>query len=96
MKPTQEQIEAALAYVDGTASHDDKETLLLSSDELRSYAMAALFIIAAAYREAMAEIERLQGKLSASNFVAAIPPHEIICRRCGLREERGEKPSCDF
>jgi hypothetical protein len=63
MKPTQEQIEAALAYVDGTASHDDKETLLLSSDELRSYAMAALFIIAAAYCDAMAEIASLQSCL---------------------------------
>jgi hypothetical protein len=96
MKITQEQIEAALRYIDGIESHDDKEVLLLSSDELHSFSMASATILAAACRDAMAEIERLQGKLSASNFVAAIPPHEIICTRCGLREERGEKPSCDF
>lgn len=23
-------------------------------------------------------------------------PSEIICHKCGLREERGEKPECDF
>ena len=23
-------------------------------------------------------------------------PHEIICTKCGLREQRGEKPSADF
>jgi hypothetical protein len=82
MKPTQQQIEAALRYADRT----------------KPYSMAddKAIILAAAYRDAMAENERLQGRLSASNYVAAIPPHEIICTRCGLREERGEKPSCDF
>jgi hypothetical protein len=46
MKPTQEQIEAALRYADRT----------------KPYSMAddKAIILAAAYRDAMAEIERLQ------------------------------------
>jgi hypothetical protein len=84
MKPTQEQIEAALRYADSEETTGGMRTRMTLRD------------LAAAYREAMAENERLQGKLMVSNFVAAIPPHEIICTRCGLREERGEKPSCDF
>ena len=34
---------------------------------------------------ANAEIERLKNQ-----------PREIICTKCGLREERGEKPNADF
>jgi hypothetical protein len=95
MKPTQEQIEAALRYASETNTWDDVR-LLGERNQRRMATFNALEIIAAAHRDAMAEIERLQGKLMVSNFVAAIPPHEIICTRCGLREERGEKPSCDF
>jgi hypothetical protein len=63
MKPTQEQIEAALRYIDGIESHDDKEVLLLSSDELHSFSMASATILAAAYRDAMAENERLNNQI---------------------------------
>ena len=105
MKPTQEQIEAALNRVENSWLSSDQASAIMDyarsinsvfcNAESMSITIAGS-ILAAAYREAMAENERLQGKLSASNFVAAIPPHEIICTRCGLREERGEKPSCDF
>jgi hypothetical protein len=95
MKPTQEQIEAALAYAEERDTLDHCNTLHKCRPE-RILSVNSLAILAAAYRDAMAENERLQGNLSASNFVAPIPPHEIICARCGLREERGEKPSCDF
>ncbi len=77
MKPTQEQIDAALRYVDGTASHDDKESLLLSSDELRSYAMAALFILAAAYRERQyGSIERMNPK--SPETVIEVASHDLF------------------
>jgi hypothetical protein len=95
MKPTQEQIEAALSFMDEDST-DEQYLLVRDYIEGDSVFCNVAEILAAAYRDAMAEIERLQGNLSASNFVAAIPPHEIICTRCGLREERGEKPSCDF
>jgi hypothetical protein len=95
MKITQEQIEAALAFMD-EYSTDEQYALVRDYIEGDDVFCNVAEILVAAYRNAMMEIERLQGKLSASNFVAAIPPHEIICTRCGLREERGEKPSCDF
>lgn len=60
MTPTQEQIEAALRYVDGIESHDDKEVLLLSSDELHTFSMAAAVILTTAYRELQEENKQLK------------------------------------
>jgi hypothetical protein len=83
MKPTKEQIEAALNYLSDTES----KSMLKKLDEcatgifecvLTERYCAAADILAAAYRDLLNR------------------PHEIICTKCGLREERGEKPSADF
>jgi hypothetical protein len=85
MKPTQEQIEAALRYATRPLRETNESDIVAiqSYDTIATTGYAASQILAAAYREAIAENERLQGKLSAANLIAAI-------------DERGEKPSCDF
>lgn len=60
MKPTQEQIEAALAFAEGTESHREKEILLLSSNELHTFSMAAAVILATACRELQEENKQLK------------------------------------
>jgi len=66
MKPTKEQIEAALAYFDDV-NNDQACAILqrLASDngECPISAIGAIYALAAAYREAMAEITNLQSCL---------------------------------
>jgi len=83
MKPTQEQIDAALAYASDLET--DEQIALLDNcnrrihrDETAHRFSNAAAILAAAYRELLNK------------------PHEIICTKCGLREERGEKLNADF
>jgi hypothetical protein len=66
MKPTQEQIEAALRYADEKDTSTDRALLLKSAQNEHRYTMATLvanIILAAAYRDAMAEIERLNDQI---------------------------------
>jgi len=42
-------------------------------------------VLAAAYREKCEELDEIKNQ-----------PREIICTKCGLREELGEKPNADF
>ena len=83
MKITPEQIEAALRYANLIGNSHDICLMTIACPDGENLADMCMKILAAAYREAIAEIERLQGKLSAENLIAAI-------------DERGEKPSCDF
>ena len=62
MKPTQEQIEAALAYADENET-DDQKRILRDCKPLYMAVTNAITILAAAYREAMDEIENLKSCL---------------------------------
>jgi hypothetical protein len=77
MKPTKEQIEAALAYADEKETDNQLRALAKFHNSTLASANATA-ILAAAYRDLLNR------------------PHEIICTKCGLREERGEKPNADF
>jgi len=88
MKPTKQQIEAALAYEDGKEDQDSLNTLKIAKYTGEHWSDVSCRILAAAYRKAKKENERLKKRLK--------QPSEIICTKCGLREERGEKPKSDF
>jgi len=64
MKPTQQQIEAALRYADFKETNQDFHQLK-AHENSPAYAMTSARILAAAYRELLAENERLKKELQA-------------------------------
>jgi len=66
MKITPEQIEAALRYAD-----ELKKPLSKCAERIPIRACDAVFILSAAYREAMAEIERLNNQIENIELEAA-------------------------
>jgi len=69
MKPTQEQIDAALRYAAETDTWSDK-LLLNGCNPRRTATFNALTILAPAYREAMGEIDRLKDNLKLTQVLA--------------------------
>jgi len=87
MKPTKEQIEAALMHVEDKSNISKRHIQIITrlhGAKAYTYVYTSAKILAAAYRELQAENERLK------------QPSEIICTKCGLRKERGEKPKSEF
>jgi hypothetical protein len=91
MKPTKQQIEAALAWHEHNALTTNLIEYKKMTDQLDDYCAgnllstyreAAMSILATAYREKCLELERVQAKLSVANLIHAI--------------DGGEKPNADF
>ena len=66
MNPTQEQIEAALAY-DNLSATDEQRLILRNYDYRYIKSINAMTILAAAYRDAIAENEELKAAIPKLN-----------------------------
>jgi hypothetical protein len=88
MKPTQEQIEAALAYNDQSAT--DQQRMTLHNVDYRYYTIInALTILSAAYRELQEENNRLKAWADLAVSSNALLEIERFERKCALiRKEK--------
>lgn len=86
MKPTQEQIEAALRYSDCKDKRKDLISLLSYTEQSSSYPIAAMKILAAAYRDQQRELKKI--KIENNNLVKDMILHERMSERFQDETER--------